>query len=528
MWKNVFFDSVGRMKARSTVGRATSGAVVTAFLCLILLKVRISGFSYILLSMQQDLGFSRDSANSLEFTPSAAGLLVVFVAGALSDRWGPRRMLAIGITLFIIGAVIVGLAPNLIWIVIGRILDGIGIVTIAIVALSLINTTVTDPGKRARVFGFYAAATPAVFMLAPPVTALIVETAGWRAVLIFWVVLGLITLVAMLRYVPKSTTRAGGEMVTPLLAGAVLAGASLSIISLATSDDFAVFAAAIAVVALFALIVIMRRSATTTLDFRWCRGRGLIILVVALCVASMPDLFFYTNMLLQYRYSVPIVFIALLLVVPQGFAVVGGLLSGPVSARIGPAKAALIALLVSAVTCLATLFVTPDAPIWVPVLVLSVIAVPTLFLVGPITNTFLSRAPAESSGAAASINKAAGNIGGVFGGALVGALSFAAYQNRMAGILNADGLPFPEAELIAGEIRGGAAVAEVAARISDPVAKDALVSMGPGLLDAQSYSYAVVGLVSAGLFLAGAVLMFFYLRRSTSPSDVGAGHVSPR
>ena len=97
----------------------------------------------------------------------------------------------------------------------------------------------------------------------------------------------------------------------------------------------------------------------------------------------------------------------------------------------------------------------------------------------------------------------------------------------MAGILNADGLPFPEAELIAGEIRGGAAVAEVAARISDPVAKDALVSMGPGLLDAQSYSYAVVGVVSAGLFLAGAVLMFFYLRRSTSPSDMGAGHVSP-
>jgi predicted MFS family arabinose efflux permease len=174
------------------------------------------------------------------------------------------------------------------------------------------------------------------------------------------------------------------------------------------------------------------------------------------------------------------------------------------------------------------LFVTPDAPIWVPVLVLSVIAVPTLFLVGPITNTFLSRAPAESSGAAASINKAAGNIGGVFGGALVGALSFAAYQNRMAGILNADGLPFPEAETIASEIRGGAAVAEVAARISDPVAKDALVSMGPGLLDAQSYSYAVVGVVSAGLFLAAAVLMFFYLRRSTSPSDVGAGDMSPR
>ena len=106
------------------MGRATSGAVVTAFLCLILLKVRISGFSYILLSMQQDLGFSRDSANSLEFTPSAAGLLVVFVAGALSDRWGPRRMLAIGLR-FHNGAVIVGW-HRIDMVVIGRILDGVG------------------------------------------------------------------------------------------------------------------------------------------------------------------------------------------------------------------------------------------------------------------------------------------------------------------------------------------------------------------------------------------------------------------
>lgn len=497
-----------------TSARASAGTIVTAFLAMAATYVTLASFEFVLVDMQLDLVFSTDSANSLAYMPAAASLMVVFIAGSLSDRWGPRRLLVIAVTLFTGGAVLVGIAPDLTWVVVGRILDGVGGVTMAIVALSVINSSVTDPGKRARVFGIYAAITPAVFMLAPPVSALIVEAAGWRAGVIPWIILGGITLIATLRYVPRQHESTSGELVTPLLAGLVLAGIALGVTSLPTNRDFSLVAGAVAIVSLLVLVVLMRRSEKPTLNLGWCRGRGMLILLVALAVTSMPNLFFYTNLLLQYRYTVPLVLIALLLILPQACAVAGGLLSGPVSARMGPARAATLALIVSAVTSLSTLFVTAEVPIWVPVLALAASAAPIAFVVGPMTDTLLSRAPAEASGAASSVRKATWTLGGVLGGALVGALSFGAFQARLTDILNVDGLPFEEAQLIAREIRDGAVVDELAARLSDPVAREALISRGPGLLEAQSYSFAVMGVISASIYLVAALLMVVYVHRT--------------
>ena len=498
---------------QDTGRKATTGTVATAFLAMVAAYVTLSSFEFVLVDMQLDLGFSTDDANSLAYTPAAASLLVVFIAGALADRWGPRRLLVIASLLFTMGAVLVGVAPSTTWVTVGRTLDGIGGVTMAIVGLSVINSTVKEPARRARVFGIYAAVTPAVFMFAPPVSALIVESFGWRAGVIPWVILGVCTLLATIAFVPESVPGSGGELVTPLLAGLVLAGIALGMTSLPTSRDFAMASLAVAASSLAILAVAFRRMSAPSLDLRWCRGRGMYVLLIALAVTSMPNLFFYTNLMLQYRYSVPLVFIALLLIVPQAFAVAGGLLSGPVSARIGPERAAAGALAVSALMCLGTLVVTAQSPIWVPVLALTLSAAPIAFVVGPMTDTLLSRAPEGASGMASSMRKATWTLGGVLGGALIGALSFGAFQTRLTEILEADGVNFDEAILISREIRDGAVVDELAARLSDPIAREALVAKGPALVEAQSYSFAVMGLLSAGIYLVAAVLMFIYLRR---------------
>jgi DHA2 family methylenomycin A resistance protein-like MFS transporter len=498
---------------QETALRATRGTVATAFLAMVATYVTLSSFEFVLVDMQLDLGFSTDDANSLAYTPAAASLLVVFIAGALADRWGPRRLLVIASLLFTMGAVLVGLAPSTTWVTVGRTLDGIGGVTMAIVGLSVINSTVKEPARRARVFGVYAAVTPAVFMFAPPMSALIVESFGWRAGVIPWVILGVCTLIATIVFVPASAPGVGRELVTPLLAGLVLAGIALGMTSLPTNRDFAAISLAVAASSLALIVIAFRRMSAPSLDLRWCRGRGMYVLLIALAVTSMPNLFFYTNLMLQYRYSVPLVLIALLLIIPQAFAVAGGLLSGPVSARIGPERSAAAALGVSALMCLGSLIVTPASPIWVSVLALTLSAAPIAFVVGPMTDTLLSRAPESASGMASSIRKATWTLGGVLGGALIGALSFGAFQSRLTAILEADGVNFDEAILLSREIRDGAVVDELAARLSDPIAREALIAKGPALVEAQSYSFAVMGLLSAGIYLAAAVLMFIYLRR---------------
>jgi MFS transporter, DHA2 family, methylenomycin A resistance protein len=498
---------------QDTGRRTTRGTVATAFLAMVATSVTLSSFEFVLVDMQLDLGFSTDDANSLAYMPAAASLLIVFIAGSLADRWGPRRLLVIASLLFTAGAALVGVAPSTSWVIVGRTLDGVGGVTMAIIGLSVINSTVTEPAARARVFGIYAAMTPAVFMLAPPVSALIVESFGWRAGVIPWVVLGLGVLFATMRFVPSQASVSRGELFTPLLAGLVLAGIALGVTSLPTNRDFSFVAAVVAVGSLVILVIALRRMTAPALDLTWCRGRGMYVLLIALAVTSMPNLFFYTNLMLQYRYSVPLVFIALLLIVPQAVAVAGGLLSGPVSARIGPERAAAGALAVSAVMCLGTLVVTPQSPIWVPVLALTLSAAPIAFVVGPMTDTLLSRAPSGSSGVASSMRKATWTLGGVLGGALIGALGFGAFQRRLTEILEADGVNFDEAVLLAREIRDGAVVDELAARLSDPIAREALIAKGPALVEAQSYSFAVMGVISAAIYLLAALMMVLYLHR---------------
>ena len=142
------------------------GTVVTAFVAAGAMYVTLSSFGFTLVPMQAELGFTTDDVNALAYMPAAGSLLVVFIAGSLADRWGPRRLLILALTFYITGAAVIGLAPSVAWIVVGRILDGIGGVSMAIVALSVINSSVREAGKRARIFGIYAAITPLAFLLA--------------------------------------------------------------------------------------------------------------------------------------------------------------------------------------------------------------------------------------------------------------------------------------------------------------------------------------------------------------------------
>lgn len=494
--------------------RSSTGLIVAAMLGISAASVMLASFQYVLVEMQTEFTFSTDSANALAFMPSAASLMVVFIAGALADRWGPRRLFIASIVLFISGGALVAVAPGLPMVIVGRLLDGVGGVTMAIVALAIVNSSVTEPGTRARVFGIYAAVTPATFMLAPVGAALIVQTGGWRMGMLPGILFGLGALIMAVRYIPARPPQPSGELLTPLLAGLVLTGVALGVTSIPTSVALAAVVASIGLVSLIVLIVLLRRMSSPSLNLGWCKGRGMLILLFALCFTAMPNLFFYTNLLLQYRYQVPLLVMAVLLMIPQASAVGGGLLSGPISARVGPTIAATGALFVSAIASLSTLFVTASAPIWVPVLALAVSAAPFSFVVGPMTNTMMSSGPADGSGVTSSMRKATWTLGNVLGGAIVGAIAFSAFQAKLTSILSDTGLTSAQAQTIAREIRDGAVVDEIAPRISDPIAQASLMSKGAGLLEAQSYAFAVMGVLTSIMYLIAGVLMIFYMRRT--------------
>lgn len=89
------------------------------------------------------------------------------VFGKLSDRWGRRSVLAMGLTGFSGSLVIFEFADSLISIYLARILGGLGSGAVTPVALALIGDFAPDDGWRARRFAWMGAATMTGFMTGP-------------------------------------------------------------------------------------------------------------------------------------------------------------------------------------------------------------------------------------------------------------------------------------------------------------------------------------------------------------------------
>jgi EmrB/QacA subfamily drug resistance transporter len=110
--------------------------------------------------------------------PLAALLLL---GGALGDRFGRRRLLAIGIALFAAGSAACALAPSLPFLIAARGAQG------AAAALMLPNSLAVLGGafegaERNRAVGLWAASAAVAGALGPVLGGWLIDTSGWRAI----------------------------------------------------------------------------------------------------------------------------------------------------------------------------------------------------------------------------------------------------------------------------------------------------------------------------------------------------------
>ncbi len=111
------------------------------------------------------------------------------IMGALSDRFGRRRVLLISCLGLGLDYILMALAPNLAWLFIGRILSGITAASFATAGAYIAD--VTPPEKRAASYGLFGAAWGIGFVIGPGMGGLLGEAA---LRLPFWVA-GALTLI---------------------------------------------------------------------------------------------------------------------------------------------------------------------------------------------------------------------------------------------------------------------------------------------------------------------------------------------
>lgn len=115
----------------------------------------------------------------LMFTYAAMQFLFSPVVGGLSDRYGRRPVILAALFAFSIDFVIQGLAPNIGWFFVGRVLAGLTGATFT--AASAYIADISTPEKRAQNFGIIGAAFGMGFVIGPLLGGLVSHYGGLRA-----------------------------------------------------------------------------------------------------------------------------------------------------------------------------------------------------------------------------------------------------------------------------------------------------------------------------------------------------------
>jgi EmrB/QacA subfamily drug resistance transporter len=176
-------------------------------------------------SIQRDLHFSTSSLQWIvnAYTLTFAGFLLL--GGRAADLYGRRRLFLIGLAVFTASSLLGGLAQNEAWLVSARALQGLGAAILAPATLTILTATFPEGPRRAWAIGAWSAVSSAGASAGALLGGILTEFLNWRWILFVNVPVGIVALVAALRYLPES--RADLEHRHLDVAGAVTVTAGL-------------------------------------------------------------------------------------------------------------------------------------------------------------------------------------------------------------------------------------------------------------------------------------------------------------
>jgi EmrB/QacA subfamily drug resistance transporter len=238
----------------------------------------------------------------LQWTVNGSTLSVaslVLLAGALSDRFGRRRVFLVGVGWFAGASLLCGLAPSIGALVAARIVQGIGGALLTPGALAIIEATFC-PEDRAKAIGAWSGFSGLAGALGPFLGGWIVQAASWRLVFLVNLPLAAIVVAVTLRHVPESRDPdAAGHLD---LAGAAAAAAGLAGVTygftawpaLGASSPGVRAAFGIGAASLLAFVLRERRSDHAMLPLDVFRSRVFTAtnLVTAAVYAALGGVFF--------------------------------------------------------------------------------------------------------------------------------------------------------------------------------------------------------------------------------------------
>ena len=371
------------------------------------------------------------------YTIVFAGLLLT--TGSLSDRFGRKGALQVGIVLFVAGSVLSALATSATMLIATRAFMGIGGALIMPSTLSLLTNTFRDPKERGRAIGIWAGFSGVGVAAGPLVGGVLLKHFSWSSV--FWVnvPIGAIALLTGAFLLPKSREDRADRL-DPV-------GSVLSIVGLASflygvievpakgwTNTEVVLGFGIGIVTIAAFIMWEKHTDHPMLDMRFFKNPRFTAANTAVTLtffAMFGSLFLMTQYWQFVHGYSPLE--AGVRLIPYAF---GMMIIAPLSSRlverVGSKHVITFGLFIVTASLIALSFLQRDTPYWMAIIPFCTMSGGIGFTMPPATESIMGSLPRDKAGVGSAVNDTTRQMGGAVGVALIGSVVSSIYSSHVS------------------------------------------------------------------------------------------------
>jgi EmrB/QacA subfamily drug resistance transporter len=457
-----------------------------------------------------------------------AGLLLT--AGALADRFGRRRVLAVGLAVFGLASALSAQAGSPGELIGARVVMGVGGALVLPATLSIVTNMFTEPRERARAIAVWAGVAALGLGLGPLVGGWLLQRFYWGSVFLVNVPVVIGALVAGRLTIPESRDPGAGRL-DPL--GAVLSVAGLGALLFGVTEGPArgwtspVILASFAAggIGLAAFLAWEHHVDHPMLDlgfFRDMRFSAAIVAIMSLFF-GLFGLMFVSTQTLQSVLGYDTLGAGLRLVPLPAMFVVFAQISVWVAARAGTKRVVAAGLVIAATGLGVGASFDAGSGYGVLAVALSLTGIGMGCTMAPAIESIMGSVPRQRAGVASAVNDTTRLTAGAIGVAVVGSVLSSGYRGAFTADGTAGSLPPDLVEQAQASITNAAAVAH---RIGGTNGDHLLEVARQGFVNGASTGLLIASIV-AGL---GAIVAWRYLpphARATPHASAPAGRSRP-